>query len=1122
MAYSSTITIAGDTSLGEYYLDKPKWQHIHERLKNDPSSFFKEVSPLTAADDYFILNFESVFLDGPAAPLEGKQYPNWDEKDKILSVFNELGVNAVTMANNHALDFGEEPFLNTVKAFETGGFKTVGAGADREEASAPLELSLKGEYSEQKVFIFTGMRASKRYREDYGFIAKKDKAGVNSLALSRMQKRIRDIRDREPEAIILVIPHWQGRDYKWASDNERIRERCQAILEAGADHIIGHGTHMANEMTLSDGKLIAYSIGNYVFNSPGRYASMDAPPYSLLAKLQFTEQDGKWETGFRFYPIVTDNRKTDFSVRPVTPEECRECLKALTEKNGGELVYRTGEDEKGYYFTVAETTEHYRNFGLNINMKEHRVFLDSGLLSKPEPAFLDEVQAHWEKGTGEKIDTSLHAAFHQLTGRKEKDLIPTSIVWKTVVPYLNGSSKKNVYRDKNLYEQLLDTDRMAKTAVKRVRGVYYDSENNVLSSGEAEGYLRGASGEGVYIVKPSTTNNGTGIYLIEMTEEGITVDGKPQRLADLESYYGPNFTIQHIVKQHRVMAKPHQNSVNTLRMVTLRWEGQVKHLLTFARFGADGSIRDNAGTGGVCVGVDDKGRLLDFAIDEHAFRHDEHPSTGYSFKERAQIPNYGEFVQFVEELHAQILHHDFISWDVAVGEDGKPVFIEMNFRGVTWLYQLAAQKPLFGSLTLEILQKIKEETQETANPRDFRPSYFNSGTGVKKSKKAAGLSLKAAPSLSERIFGEGNHHSSDLDDYDAVKEQISDLHQLHREVDERFYQYYEELVSSKHMKIKSDENYPLYNELRRAVKPEHVSYATIKQFERRKMTLPKAMSYKEIMIEQSSLKQMGFPEHSWKLNKKTRGYQFADQIGLRRPHTDSRTYKFEEIPEQTGPVVVKPTSSRGSMGVYLIYSPDKILSVRRGKWLDSWAELEQDVLKQLERDQKRARPYLLKDEWMIEELILGVEEDTQPPSDLKFYCFYGEVLFVSETNPMYKKKFCYWDEDMNIVQTGRYDEQFYRGNGFTREELEMVKAASREIPAPFIRLDMLKGKDGLFFGEATPRSGHFQLFNEEFDLKMGESYRTAERRIFNDLFAGKSFRPFKEAMDLVNEEDMRL
>src|SRR5699024_6601521 len=64
-----------------------------------------------------------------------------------------------------------------------------------------------------------------------------------------------------------------------------------------------------------------------------------------------------------------------------------------------------------------------------------------------------------------------------------------------------------------------------------------------------------------------------------------------------------------------------------------------------------------------------------------------------------------------------ILHHDFVSWDIVVGNDGLPVFLEANFRGGTWFYQLLSEKPLFGDLTEEILEYMHKERKDENSPR---------------------------------------------------------------------------------------------------------------------------------------------------------------------------------------------------------------------------------------------------------------------------------------------------------------------------------------------------------------------------------------------------------------------
>src|SRR5690625_5199670 len=317
MGRTYTLTYAGDTSLGEWYLRKPGKENLVKRLENDPLSYFAGVKPLIKKSDYFILNLETVLEKNPKPVLEGKEYPNYDNPNRTPKVLRDLGVTAVSLANNHTMDFGPKVLQRTLKRLNKANIKTFGAGKNRKEASNPLKITLKGKKNKKNVYIFTGMRAGKRYQE-YSFFAEHNKPGVSSLPQKGLSGQISDLRQKDPESIIIVYHHWQGQDYKWASDNRRIQERCRAFIDAGANYIFGHGTHMLNEIEHYNGGTIAYSIGNFIFNSPGRYKKMQAPPYSLLVNMEIQEQkDGHWTVKNKFFPIITDNKVTKYKVRTI-------------------------------------------------------------------------------------------------------------------------------------------------------------------------------------------------------------------------------------------------------------------------------------------------------------------------------------------------------------------------------------------------------------------------------------------------------------------------------------------------------------------------------------------------------------------------------------------------------------------------------------------------------------------------------------------------------------------------------------------------------------------------------------------------------------------------------------
>ncbi len=352
-----TLTFAGDTSLGEWYIRKPGKEELVDRLEKNPFSFFDGVKPLVEGSNFFILNFESVLADHPSSNIEGKEYPNWDQPNRMLDVLNRLGVTAVGMTNNHTMDFGSKVMLSTKKELETSGIATFGSGETISEAAKPLTMKLEGEYSNKNVYVLTGMRAGRRYEVDYKFFADEYSPGVNTLDQKIMTNQITELRILDSEGIIIVYPHWQGLDYKFASENFDVQKRSRAFIEAGADYVFGHGPHMINDIEKYRNGTIVYSIGNFVFNSPGRYDKLQAPPYSFIVRLELDESNGDWNIEERFYPILSDNKITKFKSRPIEENEAEDLKQLVKSKAyvGLQNTYVLKKDSRGFYYSLDQT-----------------------------------------------------------------------------------------------------------------------------------------------------------------------------------------------------------------------------------------------------------------------------------------------------------------------------------------------------------------------------------------------------------------------------------------------------------------------------------------------------------------------------------------------------------------------------------------------------------------------------------------------------------------------------------------------------------------------------------------------------------------------------------------------
>jgi hypothetical protein len=238
------------------------------------------------------------------------------------------------------------------------------------------------------------------------------------------------------------------------------------------------------------------------------------------------------------------------------------------------------------------------------------------------------------------------------------------------------------------------------------------------------------------------------------------------------------------------------------------------------------------------------------------------------------------------------------------------------------------------------------------------------------------------------------------------------------------------------------------------------------------------------------------------LDDKKTAYQFAEMLNIPTPELSEENYSYDEIPEATG-VAIKPVDGAGARGVYLVYGNDDIIDIKQSKKIANWHVLRKDM----ERDLISGR--VSRDEWFTEELIFEDKQEKIPARDIKFYCFYGKVGLILEIIRYPELEYCWWTATGKRIATGKYEASLFKGKGVTEEEIQGVERISREIPAPFIRIDFLRSDTGLIFGEFTPKPGNYDEFNRETDQWLGDYFLEAQGRLTNDLLNGKEFNHFK-------------
>ncbi len=225
---TATLALAGDTMLG---------RGVAEVLRADPGAplVSPEVADHLQRADALVLNLECCISDR-GAPFPDPDKPFFFRAPPVAAErLAELGVDAVTLANNHALDYGADALLDTLRLLEAAGVGTVGAGEGEELARAPWRLRC-GELA-LRLVAFSDHPAA--------FAAGPDRPGVAFADLSSgLPTWVTDAMRPDPDGreTVLVTPHWGPNMV--VEPLPKVRRAADELLAAGAALIAGHSAHV--------------------------------------------------------------------------------------------------------------------------------------------------------------------------------------------------------------------------------------------------------------------------------------------------------------------------------------------------------------------------------------------------------------------------------------------------------------------------------------------------------------------------------------------------------------------------------------------------------------------------------------------------------------------------------------------------------------------------------------------------------------------------------------------------------------------------------------------------------------------------------------------------------------
>ena len=200
--------------------------------------------------------------------------PEW------LDTLRLHGITHLNLANNHSIDQGRQGLTDTRQNILEAGMTPIGAGSNMQEAAEPV---LMVEHP-RKVWMLASLRLA---LENFAYLS--DKPCVSQEPMDSLLARVRRLRQQDSTAVIIVSLHWGGEHTLKPVPRQRLEAR-QLIL-AGADALIGHHTHTLQTIEHFQGKMICYSIGNFIFDQ-----SKPLNSKACIVSLQITQNDLTAET----------------------------------------------------------------------------------------------------------------------------------------------------------------------------------------------------------------------------------------------------------------------------------------------------------------------------------------------------------------------------------------------------------------------------------------------------------------------------------------------------------------------------------------------------------------------------------------------------------------------------------------------------------------------------------------------------------------------------------------------------------------------------------------------------------------------------------------------------------
>lgn len=330
---STRFLFGGDTAFGRRYIDPDEITPRNQVPLDDPNALIsvndpvpgsqtvlQYIRPLYQNADWRVVNLETPVTFNTSTPHEQKSFAFFTLPESMQAL-DWLGVDYVSLGNNHVYDYLEIGVADTIAHLNTMGIHHSGAGLNSSEAYQSHQQTIN-----DTAYSFLSMTSVTGNENEINFVASNTKGGAANLNnLSTLADAIQ--RDLNNNLTPIAQLHG-GKEYTF-EPTEIFMSQIEFAVSAGAKLVVGHHPHVAQGVGLIDDVVTIHSLGNLVFDQ-ARLETM----LGLIARVDMSADQ---IPDVRLYPVYID----DFVPKPISGDLANRFLRRIGEFSNayGALVY---------------------------------------------------------------------------------------------------------------------------------------------------------------------------------------------------------------------------------------------------------------------------------------------------------------------------------------------------------------------------------------------------------------------------------------------------------------------------------------------------------------------------------------------------------------------------------------------------------------------------------------------------------------------------------------------------------------------------------------------------------------------------------------------------------------